>query len=100
MLTRLAVRTARAQATRNLHRFYTPVTPSITGVPVLPSLLVAFVVGSSAAYCASTKAEAESSPGKEPNSIFDFEVLKIDGTVQSLSDYKGKVCLVVNVASK
>jgi len=30
----------------------------------------------------------------------DFEVKTIDGQERALSDYKGKVCLVVNVASK
>lgn len=33
-------------------------------------------------------------------SIYDFGVKKIDGTETRLSDYKGKVLLVVNVASK
>lgn len=31
---------------------------------------------------------------------YDFSATTIDGTQQSLSDYKGKVLLVVNVASK
>ncbi|WP_088328434.1 glutathione peroxidase [Lacimicrobium sp. SS2-24] len=33
-------------------------------------------------------------------SLYDFEVEKIDGKVQSLNDYKGKVLLIVNTASK
>lgn len=32
--------------------------------------------------------------------IYDFEVDKIDGSKLSLSDYKGKVVLIVNTASK
>lgn len=32
--------------------------------------------------------------------IYDFEVDKIDGSKQSLSDYKGKTILIVNTASK
>jgi len=33
-------------------------------------------------------------------SIHDYKVKAIDGTEQSLGDYKGKVLLVVNVASQ
>jgi glutathione peroxidase len=33
-------------------------------------------------------------------SIYDFSVKTIDGTTKSLADYRGKVLLVVNVASK
>mmetsp|Transcript_51546 Transcript_51546/g.95358 ORF Transcript_51546/g.95358 Transcript_51546/m.95358 type:complete len:127 (-) Transcript_51546:451-831(-) len=33
-------------------------------------------------------------------SIYDFTMKDIDGNEKSLSDYKGKVCLIVNVASK
>jgi glutathione peroxidase len=32
--------------------------------------------------------------------VYDFNARTIDGTEQSLADYKGKVLLVVNVASK
>ncbi|MCD7033448.1 glutathione peroxidase [Metabacillus sp. GX 13764] len=32
--------------------------------------------------------------------IYDFEAKTIDGTVESLSEYKGKVLLIVNTASK
>lgn len=34
------------------------------------------------------------------HSLYDFNLNRIDGTPQSLSDYKGKVLLLVNVASK
>ncbi len=34
-----------------------------------------------------------------PNSIHQFKVKRIDGTEKSLSDYKGQVLLVVNIAS-
>ena len=34
------------------------------------------------------------------NSIYDFEMKMLDGSSKSLSDYKGKVFLIVNVASK
>ena len=37
---------------------------------------------------------------KAPSSIYDFEMKNIDGKPVKLSQYKGKVLLVVNVASK
>ena len=40
---------------------------------------------------------------KETNtmsSVYEFSVKRIDGTATSLSDYKGKVMLIVNVASR
>lgn len=33
-------------------------------------------------------------------SIYDFSATRIDGTLQSLADYRGKVLLIVNVASR
>lgn len=33
-------------------------------------------------------------------SMHDFEMTSITGDQVSLSDYKGKVCLIVNVASE
>ena len=33
-------------------------------------------------------------------SIYDIEIRKMDGTQQTLEDYKGKVILIVNTASK
>ena len=32
--------------------------------------------------------------------VFDFEVKRMDGTIQKLSDYRGKVVLIVNTASE
>ncbi|PHR47546.1 redoxin domain-containing protein, partial [Cycloclasticus sp.] len=34
------------------------------------------------------------------NSIYDIALTKIDGSESTLSDYQGKVMLIVNVASK
>lgn len=34
------------------------------------------------------------------NTIYDFEMKMLNGSVKSFSDYKGKVFLIVNVASK
>lgn len=39
-------------------------------------------------------------PNPTANSIYDFSMKDIDGKPQSLKKYKGKVLLVVNVASK
>lgn len=36
----------------------------------------------------------------EKMSVYDFSVKTIDGKMRSLADYKGKVLLIVNVASK
>jgi len=38
--------------------------------------------------------------GIETKSFYDFTVKSIDGSDVSLSDYKDKLCLVVNVASR
>lgn len=84
---------------RPIHRMHTiPAGPlTVLNSKIVPSILVAFMVGSGAVYCSKVRAEAET---KEPSSIFDFEAVKIDGTPQDLAEYRGKVCLVVNVASK
>jgi glutathione peroxidase len=34
------------------------------------------------------------------NTVYDFDATDIDGAVKSMSDYRGKVLLVVNTASK
>jgi glutathione peroxidase len=39
-------------------------------------------------------------PDLEQKSIYDFKMKMLNGTEKSLSDYKGKVVLIVNVASK
>jgi len=39
-------------------------------------------------------------PKSSAESIYDFTVKDIDGNDVSLDRYKGKVCLIVNVASK
>jgi len=46
----------------------------------------------------STKVSANDK--KEVPTIFDFKVKDIDGNIVHLDKYSGKVCLVVNVASK
>ncbi|CAL1540069.1 unnamed protein product [Lymnaea stagnalis] len=37
---------------------------------------------------------------KKAKSIYEFSALDIDGNNVSLEKYRGKVCLIVNVASK
>jgi glutathione peroxidase len=39
-------------------------------------------------------------PDLEQKSIYDFKMKMLNGSEKSLSDYKGKVILIVNVASK
>lgn len=39
-------------------------------------------------------------PDLEQKSIYDFKMKMLNGTEKNLSDYKGKVILIVNVASK
>lgn len=47
------------------------------------------------------QAHAEStSTDKPPMSLHELTLKRLDGTAESLSDYKGKVVLIVNVASK
>jgi glutathione peroxidase len=43
---------------------------------------------------------AQAGPGEKATSIYDFTVTDIDGQKVSLADYKGKVLLIVNVASE
>ena len=43
---------------------------------------------------------AQAGEGEKPASIYDFTVTDIDGQTVSLADYKGKVLLIVNVASE
>ena len=42
----------------------------------------------------------EALPPSTAHSIYDFKVKTIDGADKSLADYKGKVLLVVNTASR
>ena len=45
-------------------------------------------------------APAKPEAPKTMKSVLDFEMKRIDGSTQKLSDYKGKVLLIVNTASK
>ena len=48
----------------------------------------------------STQAKDDSKNGEKMNSVHDFTLKDIDGKDTSLSKYRGKVVLLVNVASK
>eukprot|EP01127_Copromyxa_protea_P007524 TRINITY_DN1741_c0_g1_i2.p1 TRINITY_DN1741_c0_g1~~TRINITY_DN1741_c0_g1_i2.p1 ORF type:complete len:101 (-),score=20.55 TRINITY_DN1741_c0_g1_i2:600-902(-) len=97
MLARLQTRVSRrvvASTTRRVHS--TPINRIATISP--KAVLAAFFVGTGVAYALqSSPTEAETT---KPTSIFEFEAERITGEVQSLSEYRGKVCLIVNVASK
>jgi glutathione peroxidase len=54
----------------------------------------------SAPAAATASPAAPGTEAKAPKSMHDFTVKSIDGKDVNLADYKGKVCLVVNVASK
>jgi len=64
--------------------------------------------GALAAGMTPARAEEEPASGaakptnetKEATSVHDFEVQTIDGKTVKLEEYKGNVCLIVNVASK
>jgi glutathione peroxidase len=45
-------------------------------------------------------AEEEAAPPPEARRVLDFTMKRIDGSEQSLSEYEGRVLLLVNVASK
>lgn len=55
--------------------------------------LVSLACVASAAFAADTQ------DSKKPTSIYDFEMKNIDGKPVKLSDYKGKVVMIVNTAS-
>ena len=44
--------------------------------------------------------QAEAKQEEQAQSIYDFKVKDIDGKEVSMSAYKGKLLLIVNVASK
>uniref|UniRef100_A0A2C9JBF9 Glutathione peroxidase n=1 Tax=Biomphalaria glabrata TaxID=6526 RepID=A0A2C9JBF9_BIOGL len=56
-------------------------------------------IGSCSSSSSSTMATAEVN-WKNAQSIYEFNALDIDGNKVSLDKYRGKVCLIVNVASK
>lgn len=80
---------------------------SVSG-STLKRALATLVAFQTAALCGCEKspepAQSESKSGDNPNrsemTAYDFSLETIDGKPKSLSDYRGKVLLVVNVASK
>ncbi len=51
-------------------------------------------------FACQSKAQTETSATTEGKSIYDFTMTTLEGEEKPLADYKGKVILVVNVASK
>jgi glutathione peroxidase len=51
-------------------------------------------------YCYAANAEARNAEVKEDKNVYDFNVKDIDGNEVALSKYKGKLVLLVNVASR
>src|SRR5207253_1972920 len=66
--------------------------------PMNPSILPLFLSGIILMTTAMTRGEDQ--PATKPASVLDFTVKDIDGKDKSLSDYRGKVVMFVNVASK
>ena len=61
-------------------------------------LLLATVIVAAVRWKQGTGTEEDMTAGI--NSVHDFSLALIDGVEQSLAEYKGKVLLLVNVASK
>uniref|UniRef100_A0A8C9RC41 phospholipid-hydroperoxide glutathione peroxidase n=1 Tax=Scleropages formosus TaxID=113540 RepID=A0A8C9RC41_SCLFO len=55
-------------------------------------------LGSAADYGKTASAEVQD--WQKATSIYDFSAKDIDGKEVSLEKYRGKVCIIVNVASK
>jgi glutathione peroxidase len=68
---------------------------------VLIIIIVALLaLGAGALYLHSMAGVQEPSAGKTSDSLYDLETRTLEGEVAQLSDYRGKVALVVNLASK
>jgi glutathione peroxidase len=64
-------------------------------VALIPTAVLSFILLAACEDQAQDSRPKETGPG-----IHQFEMKRIDGKAQKLSDYKGKVVLVVNVASE
>lgn len=63
-------------------------------------MVLALVMSLFVTFSTSSLVRAQPSPTTKPASALDFVVTDIDGKPADLSQYKGKVVLIVNVASK
>ncbi len=67
-------------------------------------LIAAIALAVSAAVCRGQEAPAKPAPGgvtaADATSVLDFTLNDIDGVAKPLATYKGKVMLIVNVASR
>ncbi len=64
------------------------------------SVFFIMIFGFLLAQCQKSSVSDKNNTTKNMKSIYDFEMISIDGQKVSLSEYKGKVMLIVNVASK
>ena len=64
------------------------------------AIAVAFVCAAILSISLLSRASDSSEPGDKMNSVYDFTLKDIDRKEVSLSQYRGKVVLIVNVASK
>ncbi|MCE9583143.1 MAG: redoxin domain-containing protein [Planctomycetes bacterium] len=71
-----------------------------TNVRILPIGIAGWVAGKHAVETGAPAMGAGSDVAKEPTSPLDFTVKDIEGNDVKLSDFKGKVVIIVNVASK
>lgn len=71
---------------------------------VLPALSVTFLAGASREQVTQVPSQpapkAEPANESKPKDLLDVTAVRIDGSSENLSVYKGKVVMVVNVASK
>jgi glutathione peroxidase len=64
--------------------------------------MIALMIPASVLFagCAASMASLTPSPAAKAGSLYDFKMVDIEGKDVELSHYKGKVLLIVNVASK
>ena len=67
---------------------------------LISAFALAFVCAAIVAISLSSRAGGTPSSGEKMNSIYDFSLKDIDHKEVSLSQYRGKVVLMVNVASR
>lgn len=69
-------------------------------VKLASTIAVAFVCAAILSISLLSRASDSTEPGEKMNSVYDFTLKDIDRKEVSLSQYRGKVVMIVNVASK
>ena len=79
-----------------------PVLPSMADAPPMKPMLkpVIIVAAAAAAADAADAADADAADEDEVPAVLNFTMTTIDGDDKDLSDYQGKVLLIVNTASR